>query len=189
MAADPSPYRSSCSARCSSRLGCAATPPTRSWPGRSAAGGERGLERAGLAGSGAAWCSSLSVSSRRRLGGRRPRRELRSRLVTFSARITWGGNAVSASKRWLVGGVGLLMGFAVACGGSGGEKVSLDATPVALRHAAATTVDKGTSKIEFTIGMSVQGHDVTLKGTGAFDTANKRVQETIDTKDLFSQMA
>ena len=45
----------------------------------------------------------------------------------------------------------VVMVVAVGCGGgSTGEKVAVDAT-AALRHAAQVTLDKSTSKVEFTM--------------------------------------
>lgn len=83
----------------------------------------------------------------------------------------------------------VVMVVAVGCGGSSGEKVTVDATPAALRHAAQVTLDKGTSKVEFTVTMTIQGHEVTLPGTGAMDPANKVFDMSFDAKDLFTKLA
>ena len=85
--------------------------------------------------------------------------------------------------------VAAILAVAAACGGSSGQQVVVDATPAGLRHAAQSTLAKGTSKVEFTMSMTVQGHDVTMNGTGAMDPANKRFSMTFDAKDLFAQLA
>jgi hypothetical protein len=76
-----------------------------------------------------------------------------------------------------------------ACGASSGQKVKIEATPVALRKAAETTLAKGTSKVAFTMSMSIQGQDITLSGTGQLDPANKRFEMSFDAKELFNQLA
>jgi hypothetical protein len=79
---------------------------------------------------------------------------------------------------------------AAGCGGSSStaQKVKVDATPVGLKHAAEATLAKGTSKVEFTIGMTIQGVDVSMKGTGAIDPANKRFTMSFDAHELFEKL-
>jgi hypothetical protein len=76
------------------------------------------------------------------------------------------------------------------CGGSSStaQKVNVDATPVGLRHAAETTLAKGSSKVEFTVGMTIQGREVTMAGTGAMDPANKRFMMSFDARQMFEQL-
>ena len=94
-----------------------------------------------------------------------------------------GGRAMAAA-----GAVMLVLG--VGCGGSpSGQTVVIDATPTAMRHAAQTTLAKGASKVEFTIGMTIQGKQVSMAGTGQMDPANKRYEMSFDAKDLFTKLA
>jgi hypothetical protein len=80
--------------------------------------------------------------------------------------------------------------IAGGCGGSSStaQKVKVDATPVGLRHAAETTLAQGTSKVELTTRMTVNGREVSMDGTGAMDPANKRFQMTFDARQLFQQL-
>lgn len=89
----------------------------------------------------------------------------------------------------MIAGAAIAVVLLAGCGQSTGTKVLTDATPEALRHAAQTTLAGGTSKLEFTMSMTVQGHDVTMKGTGQMDPAAKRMSMSFDAKDLFSQLA
>jgi hypothetical protein len=91
--------------------------------------------------------------------------------------------------RPIAGVAAAILVVTVGCGGSSsGQKVVVDATPVAIRHAAQTTLAKGTSKVDFTITMTIQGQDVSLAGTGLMDPANKRFEMSFDIKDLFTKL-
>ena len=80
------------------------------------------------------------------------------------------------------------------CGGSsssspGGGRVVVEATPAALRSAAQATLAKGTSKVELTIHMTIEGEELSMSGEGAVDPANKRFHMTFDAKELFTKLA
>jgi len=90
--------------------------------------------------------------------------------------------------RALAAGAVLLV-VAAGCGGSSGEKVTVDATPAALRHAAQATLDKKTSKVEFTMTMTIQGHEVKMPGSGQLDNEARKASMTFEVKDLFAQLA
>jgi hypothetical protein len=81
-------------------------------------------------------------------------------------------------------GVGFVALLIAACGGSSGQKVTIDATPAALRKSAESTLSKGTAKLELTMQLSIEGQDVTLRGSGAFDQPNRRLQLDLDLKDF-----
>jgi hypothetical protein len=97
------------------------------------------------------------------------------------------GEDLVAKARWFAVALVALVG--VGCGGSSGQRVAVEATPVAMRRAAQSTLAKGTSKVDFTIRMTIQAHDVAMTGTGAMDPSNKRFQMSFDAKDLFAQAA
>ena len=88
----------------------------------------------------------------------------------------------------VVGVAAALLMTLVACGGSSGEKVTIDATPAALHKAAQRTVDQGTSKVELSVQMAVAGHPLTLHSTGVMDTTHKKVQLDFDAKELFGAL-
>lgn len=88
----------------------------------------------------------------------------------------------------VVVGAALVMAFVAGCGGTNGQKVVVDATPAALRKSAEATLHKGTSKVEFTMDMSILGQDLTLSGTGVMDPPHKRFQIDFDAKDLFEKI-
>jgi hypothetical protein len=77
----------------------------------------------------------------------------------------------------------VLAASAAACGSSG-EHVTIEATPAAMRKAAETTLDKGSSKIDMTMQASVRGKELTIHGTGAVDPANKQLQLDLDMAPL-----
>jgi hypothetical protein len=85
------------------------------------------------------------------------------------------------------GAVGVVL-VCAACGAAG-EKVTVEATPAAMRRSAEATLSKGASRVESTTTMSIKGHEVNLTSTGVQDPANKRFQMDFDTKELFSQLA
>ena len=73
----------------------------------------------------------------------------------------------------------------VAAGcGSSGEQVTIEATPAAMRKAAETTLQKGSSKLELTMEASAQGKQLTIHGTGTVDPANKQLQIDLDMAPL-----
>ena len=92
------------------------------------------------------------------------------------------------SARAIAGAAIVVMLLSAGCGGSSGTQVLVEATPAAMRRAAQSTLAEGTSKVEFTIGMTVQGQDVTMTGTGQVDPAAKRFAMSFDAKDLFRQL-
>ena len=95
-------------------------------------------------------------------------------------------------KRWSTMATAMLTVLVLAAcgGGGGGQKVAtIEATPAAMRRSVEATLQKGTSKIDMSMLMTIQGKDVTMKGTGALDPANKRYQLSFDAKDLMSQLA
>jgi hypothetical protein len=85
-------------------------------------------------------------------------------------------------------GAALVIALFAGCGGSSGQHVVVDATPAALRKSAEATLQKGTSKVEFTMDMSIFGQDLTLRGTGVMDPPHKRFQIDFDAKDLFDKI-
>src|SRR5205823_14905616 len=85
-------------------------------------------------------------------------------------------------------GSGLVAVIAAACGGSSGEKVTIDATPAALRKSAEATLNKGTAKVEFTMDIGVLTQTISLRGTGVMDPAHKRFQLDFDAKELFGKL-
>ncbi|HEX4821306.1 MAG TPA: hypothetical protein VFV00_13975 [Acidimicrobiales bacterium] len=78
---------------------------------------------------------------------------------------------------------GVLAVVATGCGSSG-ERVTIDATPVAMRKAAQATLDKGSSKIDLTMQMNVKGKDLTIHATGGIDTPHKQMQLDLDMPPL-----
>jgi hypothetical protein len=78
--------------------------------------------------------------------------------------------------------------FGAGCGNASGQKVVVDATPAAMRKSAEATLDKGTERIDMTIGMSMLGQDVSMTGTGVMDPPHKRFQLDLDVKDLFTKL-
>jgi len=79
--------------------------------------------------------------------------------------------------------VAVLAVVAAGCGSSG-EHVTIEATPAAMRKAAETTLDKGSSKVDITMQTSVQGKALTIHGTGAVDPAHKQLQLDLDMAPL-----
>jgi hypothetical protein len=78
---------------------------------------------------------------------------------------------------------------AVGCGGrSGGQKLTVAATPVSLRTSAEATLSKGTAKIAFEMTVPGASPEIVAHGTGAMDPASKRFQLDIDVSDLARQM-
>ena len=76
--------------------------------------------------------------------------------------------------------VGLLAILMAGCGGSNSQRVTIEATPAALRKAAQATLDKGTAKLEMTLELSGGGEPETLRATGAMDQRNQRLQVDFD---------
>ena len=84
--------------------------------------------------------------------------------------------------------VGVLAVLVAGCGGSSDQKVTIDATPAALRKSAEATLNKGTAKVDFTMDIAVLGQNITLRGTGVMDPPHKRFQLDFDAKDLFTKL-
>ena len=80
--------------------------------------------------------------------------------------------------------VAMLAMVGAACGGSSGQKVTIEATPAAMRKSAEATLGKGTAKVEMSMDLTIKGQAVTMRGTGAFDQVNKRGQLDFDLKDF-----
>lgn len=73
-----------------------------------------------------------------------------------------------------------------ACGGvtSSSQSLKVEATPVAIRKAAEATLAKSPTRLDFTVTMPIAGHDVKMTGKGKLDSANRRVEMTIDASAL-----
>ena len=67
-----------------------------------------------------------------------------------------------------------LVALAVGLTACGGDALALD--PVA--SAAAKTVERGSSRVEFTAAMKVAGESVDMTGSGAFDYRTARGEAT-----------
>lgn len=87
-----------------------------------------------------------------------------------------------------IAGIALVAVLTAGCGGSSGQKVTIDATPAAMRKSAEATLDKGPFKLQFTMDMSFAGQALSLPGTGVMDPPNKRFQIDFDAKDLFTKI-
>lgn len=77
-------------------------------------------------------------------------------------------------------GLGLTVTIAAACGATSSERVTIEATPAAMRKAAEITLDKRSAKIDLSMQMTIAGKDVTLHGTGVLDQPDKKSQMDLD---------
>src|SRR3954468_17539846 len=81
--------------------------------------------------------------------------------------------------------------FLAACGGgsNNGQQVSVEATPAAIRKAATDTAAEGTSKVDMTMAIEINGQTATMTGTGVVEEANRRGDLTFDMKDFIRAAA